>query len=202
MTECFNTEFREKLPELAAETLEGNARAQVEEHVATCAACTQEHEMLVMVRTATVPVPFMNVAKIVRALPAAPIPVREELPWYRRASLLLAASLVLVAGGLVAVRQAGDRVVSAPAANAVAVAGTPAEDPSIDGVAPIAAPSVAAERAVAQTGGIAIVSGLDEMSAQELTVLLDEVNGFAAVPVEEPEQFSPVNAISDIQGEG
>lgn len=187
MTECFNTELREKLPELVGETLSAGVRAQVAEHVGNCAACTAEREMLVMVRAATVPVPYMNVAKIVRALPAAPIPVREELPWYRRASLQLAASLILLAGGLVAVRQAGDRLIVAPAANEIAVAPTSAaQDHATDGAAVLAA----------------IVSGLDELSSQELNALLNDVNGLVALPLEEPEQFSPVNAISDTQGEG
>ena len=110
MTECFNPEIKEQLPDFAAEKLDDAAHARVLAHVQECMACTEEHEILRMVRTTQIPVPFMNVSKIARALPPAPIPVRVELPWYRRASFQMAAAFLLVAGGLISVRQAGDRV--------------------------------------------------------------------------------------------
>lgn len=174
MIECFNTEFKEQLPELAAGTLDAGARALVMQHVSSCAACAEELEILHAVRAAQVPVPFINVPRIVRALPPAPIPVRAELPWYRRASIQMAAAFLLVAGGLIAVRQAGDRI--SAASNTVAV--TPAKT------------------------DIALASGFDEMTTDELTSLLKDVDALAAVPLAEPEQFSPVNATSDNQGEG
>ena len=39
------------------------------------------------------------------------------------------------------------------------------------------------------------------MTTAELTSLLEEVDDLAAVPVAEPEQFSPVTVSSDNQGE-
>ena len=211
MTECFNTEIREQLPEFAAGTLSAVDAALVEQHVGTCSACAEELEILRAVRDARIPVPFINVSRIVSALPPAPIPVRDELPWYRRASIQMAAAFLLVAGGLFAVREAGDRVEMRTAAKVAAVpAGqVAAEDKSVgvEGTAGLAAPpSVApARRALADTparSDIALVAGLDEMTTQELTSLLREVEDIAAVPVAEPEVFSPVTALSEDQGEG
>ncbi len=207
MTECFNTEFKEQLPELAAETLDAGSRGRVQEHVATCPACSEELEILRVVRATQIPVPFMVVSTIVRALPAPPIPVRPDLPWYRRASIQMAAAFLLVAGGLISVRQAGDRVSKR---NEV-VAATPQQEvrdqaavPAALRMSPPAAEAVG-QRAVASAApktDIALVSGLDEMTTGELTSLLKDVDALAAVPVAEPEQFSPVNAISENKGEG
>ena len=211
MTECFNPEFKEQLPDLAAESLDAESRARVMHHVESCVACTEEHEILRAVHTAQMPVPYINVAKIVRALPPAPVPVRPELPWYRRASLQMAAALVLVAGGLISVRQAGDRVdahsSAIAAANQAAAEETP---PSV--AAPtestaseaVAAQLPSARRAAAAPArtDIALVAGLDEMTTDELTSLLRDVETLAAVPVAEPEQFSPVTTLSETPGAG
>ncbi|MBA3656143.1 MAG: hypothetical protein H0W69_02185 [Gemmatimonadaceae bacterium] len=206
MTECFNSEFKEQLPELAAGTVE--YPIPVEHHVASCSHCTAELEILRVVRQAAIPVPSIHVSKIVRALPPAPIPVREEKPWYRRASLQMAAAFLLVAGGLYSVRQAGDRMVAsssdvsvaaAPAAQVAQVQSSPDQAP------PPAGSTAADSRAVVAQGAprsdIALVTGLDEFTTQELSILLQDVDALAAVPVSEPDEFSPVNS-NDVQGEG
>ncbi len=208
MTECFNTEFKEKLPELAAGTLEDPV--QVEGHVATCPHCAAELEIIRAVRESAVPAPFINVAKIVRALPPAPVPVREERPWYRRASLQMAAAFLLVAGGVYSVREAGDRVA---ASSEVAIANAPVgQDALAAPSAPVVAPpavtdlgeasgAAPARIAAPARSDIALVTGLDELSTQELTALLNDVDALAAVPVDEPVEFTPVT-VNEAQGEG
>ncbi len=207
MTECFNTEFKEQLPELAGEQLDPVTRARVEEHVASCEACADELEILRIVRESVIPAPYVNVSRIVRSLPPAPVPVNDELPWYRRASFQMAAAFLLVAGGLFSARQAGDRVESAsvaaaPASSiAVSVQSSPAD---AVGAPPASPTSSAPERRVANASpneDIALVSGLDEMTTAELASLLVDVDGMAALPVAEPEEFSPVIAVSDTQGD-
>lgn len=203
MSECIHSEFQDQLPELAAGTIE--YPVPVEGHVAACPHCTAELQILRAVRDAAVPVPHIHISKIVRALPPAPIPVREEAPWYRRASFQMAAAFLLVAGGLISVRQAGDRVapskdVSAVEAPAVQVAQSTVEVPAVDGSSSDARGIVAPSNSPAKSG-IALVSGLDELSTKELTALLQDVDNLAAVPVDEPVEFSPVSA-ADAQGEG
>lgn len=205
MTECFQTEFKEQLPELAAGTLE--FPAAVEAHVAICSHCTTELEIIRVVRASAVPAPYINVSRIVRALPPAPIPVREEKRWYRRASLQMAAALLLVAGGAYSVRQAGDRTAGEIAATSAPASGNAQVAQSAPLVAPPAAPNVnsgskAAPAPVAPGGSdIALAAGLDELSTAELAALLQDVDALAAVPVDEPVEFSPVNA-NEAQGEG
>lgn len=207
MTECLNTEIKEQLPDLVAETLDADTRARVEQHAAACSACADELTILRAVRAAAIPVPYINVSRIVRALPPAPVPVRDELPWYRRASIQMAAAFLLVAGGLIGVRQAGDRVdASAIRAAAVPPAVFTGESAatalSADAVMPVrqTVQRVAAQNA--PSADIALAAGLDEMSTQELTSLLKDIDQLAAVPVDEPEEFSPVNAVTDNPGDG
>lgn len=176
MADCFDVEAREMLPELAAGQLDAASRARVEAHLGNCSACADDLDVLLAVRQAVIPAPAMNVARIVRALPSAPVAMPEELPWYRHAALQLAASLVLVVGGLVAVRQAGDRVEVSDTPVTSLVAPRP-EAPSV------------------HPPGIALVSGLDELNSGELTTLLNAVDNIAALPVAEPEVFAPVNAL-------
>lgn len=207
MSECFSTEMKEQIPELAADTLDPAARARVEAHVATCAACAEELEIVRAVRAAQIPVPFMNVSRIVRALPPAPVPVREEVPWYRRASLQMAAALLLVAGGLISVRKAGNDLAASSSEIAVAAPAASqdqaAQTQSVASPAPpLVATTVAANASSAPATDIALVAGLDEMTNAELTALLKDVDGLAAVPVAEPEQFSPVTTDGDTNGEG
>jgi hypothetical protein len=208
MTECNHPEFKEQLPDLAAESLDAATRDRVMQHVQACIACTEEHEILRAVHTTQMPVPYINVAKIVRALPPAPLPVRPELPWYRRASLQMAAALLLVAGGLISVRQAGDRVqersaqvAAAPSqvASAPEVVSSPAPQPTVISEVP----ATRRVGAVSPAGNdIALVTGLDEMTTDELSSLLKDVENLDALPVAEPEQFSPVTVVSENQGEG
>lgn len=206
MTECFNTEIKEQLPDLVAETLDADTRVRVEQHVATCSACADELAILRAVRSGAIPVPYINVSRIVRALPPAPVPVRDELPWYRRASIQMAAAFLLVAGGLIGVRQAGDRVASATKVAAAPTAVLTGESAVTALSADAAMPTTQTVQRVAPGAApmaeIALVTGLDEMSTQELTSLLKDVDQLAAVPIDEPEEFSPVNAAADNQGDG
>lgn len=196
MTECFNPEYKEQLPELAAGALENSA--QLEAHVAACDHCSAELAILRAVREAVVPAPYMNVARIVSVIPPAPIPVRKEIPWYRRASLQMAAALVLVAGGLISVRQAGNRAEVAPAVAAAEQAAPPAAISALPVTEPVVQePTVAHVPAKAD---IALVAGLDELTTAELSSLLSDVDAFDAVPVAEPEQFSPVSVNENGEG--
>jgi len=73
MSECLNGDLRDLLPDLAAERLSGAERARVASHVATCAACAAEVELLrAAQRVMTRGVPAVDVARVVAALPKPP----------------------------------------------------------------------------------------------------------------------------------
>ena len=73
MSECAITDMQDLLPELAADRLQGAERARVVDHVATCAACAADVELLRLAhRVTTRGVPSIDVARIVAALPKPP----------------------------------------------------------------------------------------------------------------------------------
>src|SRR3954464_469414 len=70
MIDCPNVEMRDRLPDLANETLEPAVRELVVVHLAECAACTSEIEILRTTRLIMLTTtPKVNVAGIVSALP-------------------------------------------------------------------------------------------------------------------------------------
>lgn len=113
MFDCANVEMRELLPELAAGTLDALTRARVEAHLASCAECASELEMLRLVRAAFAGAPGVDTQRIVAALPkpgvtAAPTraasapgvrgsapPVRRWIDWR-----IAAALTAITVGGL------------------------------------------------------------------------------------------------------
>ena len=73
MRDCENVDLREVLPDFAADRLTGAARAWVVAHIADCADCAAEVELLRVARLAmTRDTPAVDVARIVAALPAPP----------------------------------------------------------------------------------------------------------------------------------
>jgi len=69
MTECSNVDVQDLLPEFAAGELPARERESVELHLASCAPCRAELDVLVAVLNARPLPPVMNVAAIVAALP-------------------------------------------------------------------------------------------------------------------------------------
>jgi hypothetical protein len=103
MSDCPNVTMREMLPELMHNRLAADARAQVEAHVASCAECRAELELLRRVRGAA-PSPRIDAARIV-----------ANISGYRRQSVLgravrswpmrAAAAVILVTAATTLLRQ-------------------------------------------------------------------------------------------------
>lgn len=122
MTDCPNVTMREMLPELVNDRLAADARTQVEAHIASCAECRAEVELLRQVRAAA-PSPRIDAARIAANIAA-----------YRRPSVLVlaarswpvraAAAVLLLVGANTVVRQnlaSGPDTIVAMAAPEVAV---------------------------------------------------------------------------------
>ena len=76
MNDCQNAEIRDQLPDLLHDRLEAAARLAVAAHVETCVDCHEELELLrVVLGLARAQTPTVDVAAIVRALPAPPKPM-------------------------------------------------------------------------------------------------------------------------------
>jgi hypothetical protein len=79
MSDCLNGDLRDLLPDLAAERLSGAERARVASHVASCAACAAEVELLHAARRVmSRGVPAVDIARIVAALPKPPVPAERD----------------------------------------------------------------------------------------------------------------------------
>jgi hypothetical protein len=172
MTECTNEAMRDLLPELAHDALSVEETARVRAHVAACAACASEMEIL---RTAGKLfdqfTPGVNTAAIVAALPAAPNsrPVLTlERPTRRRFAMpryaLAAAASLLILASL--------SLPSVLSNNGTDVAGNVSLD---SGPLSVTAP-------VAILGA----SALDDLGSDELEALLAELETMEATVAAEP----------------
>src|SRR5450759_5088733 len=96
MRDCPDGAIRDLLPDFVHETLPAAERARVERHVAACADCTAEVELIRSARAAFVAIaPAVDVARIVASLPGAPSPSRRAsaslAPWRVAAAFALVA---------------------------------------------------------------------------------------------------------------
>lgn len=180
MIDCPNAEMRDRLPDLANESLSPELRAIVLEHLAGCAPCSAEIEIIrmtrVVLRDAT---PRVNVATIVSALPrggqARSISTaRGWAPW----RIAAAVTLLMAGAGSYAVMKQGNN----------------------GGVGP---DSGLAATAVDTTRGLAMTGALADLSDSELQTLMDGLSTIKALPSTEVEPISvslsgpPTSDISD-----
>jgi anti-sigma factor RsiW len=171
MTDCPKGEIRDQLPDFLHDQLAPTARAAVAAHVASCAACSRELELLRRLRGAMRAAPNIDVARIVAALPrssrAETRRASEQRADWRRLDWRIAAAIVTIAvgGGAAAILSGGSRDAKAPQTIAQApLAG-----------AQVGAPSVSIEAYVG------------EASATELEALLDDLESFDGLPAGEPD---------------
>lgn len=125
MSECRNLEVRDLLPALARGELKSSERVAVEEHLATCATCRAELELVRDFASALRSVPPIDTARIAQAVVRAArdqrdAPISLDAVRRRRAApirmWLAAASLIAVAGaGALAVVATHDEVRGGPA---------------------------------------------------------------------------------------
>ena len=207
MRDCPDAEIRDLLPDYAGGSLTGEALSRVEAHVAGCADCAAEVDLLRAVRRAGPAAPAVDVARIVAALPA---PTRAR-PRGRVAMWRVAAAVAVLAAGGVAlrvVRDGGPPMPAHPDSAIVSVAplaGTPAADSpaAFSPAAPApAGPRVAvavprrdsaarpAAPAPSAGGDLSMTGGLSDLSDADVEALLGELRSLDAVPAIDPEPAS------------
>ena len=228
MIDCVRVDLRDALPDLIHGHLDPARTAEVEAHVAGCAECAAELDLLRAALASAPAAPIMNIARIAAALPtptrhgfvlhrggaatAAPAAVRStrRRGIWTRPSLRIAASLAVVtAGGLSLLvgrdvlspeRQVGQSTV------AVAVGDTPRPVPAPDaasGASGLAAGASAPQRQVATASnriGLSLVSDVQELSDEHLATLVNELDRIEAIPAAEPEALTPVVGDSESIG--
>lgn len=187
MNKCEKIEYGDRLPDLIHGTLIDEDRRAVEQHVAECESCAKELSLLRAVKAAAIPILHMNVSKIVNVLPA-PIAVVEAPDAGKRMRfqptlLRIAAALLVLVAGAVTLREVtsnNSRTVATSTGSASAPAEIvqtpkPAESESMTVVAKQARPT------------LALVTGVSELSDQDLATLTRDLERLDTRPVSEPE---------------
>lgn len=159
MSECMEREIRDMLPDVLHGTVGTADRARIEAHLANCANCREELDVLRAVQSAAVFAPTIDVPGIVRRIPpygilvpAVERPVRSPvLKWLVAAGL----GLAVIGGG-----------------SALLTDRDPVEQQRV---------------AVAAPASLFLASGLDDLSDRGLVQLMSEMNTFDALPANEPE---------------
>ena len=165
MIDCPNVEMRDRLPDLANDSLEPAVRELVLVHLAECTACTAEIEILrttrlIMLKTT----PKVNVAGIVAALPQyGSDPITPARPRSWASSWRLAAAVTFVAAGI------GSYAMLQPGS-------------------PVARDTIVAQADT--TVGLALTGALADLSDAELSALVGDIDNIEALPSTEVETTS------------
>ncbi len=180
MTECFSPEVRDFLPDLVHDRLGDLDAATLAAHVEACEACAGEVALLREVRKAAPLAPSINVDRIVALLPVATVPTHVVDAPPRSAVLrgssliwkLLAAVAIVLTGGILA-----NRVDLEP--DAVVRSGS----------VPVSAPVPQATATPAAGGSsLSLVSGVQDLTDDQIETLLAQLDDVDAIPSLEPEQ--------------
>jgi hypothetical protein len=226
MTDCVRADLRDALPDLIHDHFDPARTAEVEAHVAGCAECAAELDLLRVALASAPAAPVMDVARIAAALPtptrhgfvlhrggasteapAAVRPTRRGI--WSRPSLRIAATLAVVtAGGL-------SLLVGRDVLNPETQVGQSKVAVGIDAARPgpategaSSAPSQAtgaseSERQVVTASndiGLSLVGDVQELSDEHLATLVDEMDRIEAIPGEEPDALTPVVGDSESIG--
>lgn len=195
MTDCLSAEVRDSLPDLAHGRLGEVDAATFMAHVESCDACAAELALLRDVRASAPIAPRIDVASIVAAVPVRTNVVTPSHESARRTGFsvrpifwkLAAAAAIVTAGTLVF--NGGSRD-SKPAASSVASRPSPATatataTPDVDAKAAtdVAAGSIAAP----ENASLSLVTGVQDLTDEEIERLLAELDGIDGIPSADPQ---------------
>jgi anti-sigma factor RsiW len=193
MTECTNLEMQDRLPEYARGALQRSAREAVEQHLASCAACRAELEVVRGAQTLLMTPPALDLARIAEGVRRAtrkpnnsvvPIATRRRgRP--SRGMLLAAASIAAVAAAsvLTLMRAPRDPGSASPAVQVAQSDSTPSVPEAAVSPAPRAAPR---EAELSFGGGVA------DLADSELEALLDDLESSELMISAEPVPMLPL----------
>jgi len=220
MSDCVSAEMRDVLPDFVHGQLDAGRTAEVRAHLAGCAECAAEVELLRVVMSAAPAAPEINVDRIVRALPtptrhgfllhrgggtgspptpsldSPAMPHRSRI-WSRPVVKIAAAVAIVAAGGLSLLV---GRDVLRPDTQVGQMAPTPsvplesaplASTPDLPVVGSPAPRAPERQVAVATTAGISLAGELQELSDEHLETLIAEMDGMDELPAAEPDQLEP-----------
>jgi hypothetical protein len=193
MTDCPYAEMRDLLPDWVHGSLNGSAASQVARHVAACAACRAESELLRSMRSALHREPTIDIQRVAAAVTARTLGASHRRasprPWrFIAGGIAVAASLLI--GALLLRSDAGPAATMTPVAVTMptgraedsAAARVPADSPAL-AVAPAAVPEPVIRLADA---GLAGGTALAELGDDQLEALLRRLDAMEALPETSP----------------
>jgi anti-sigma factor RsiW len=201
MNDCQNAEIRDQLPDLLHDRLGAHQRAAMLAHVESCADCREELELLRAARAMLqAQTPRVDVRWVVNALPAAmpgAATVARRRPVWADWRIAAAVTLLVAGGGSFAVlRQRQSPLATRPAVVNTAQVGVPANGDSTAAVkSPRVAPAPSERSAPSRENVVASEAGLGsgrlgDLTEQQLSKLLDEIDRLQATPITDPEPVS------------
>jgi len=191
MRDCADGQMRDLLPGYVNQTLSAEDHAAVENHLSTCEDCAAEIEVIEAASRAFA-APVVNIAKIVKALPAAPRrtlrPAFAGSAWRIAAGIgvvLLGAGSVVMLRGLIVPEPTQTAATPAPVAAATALATTESTISPATAVArPRGTPAASPKQ---RTATMSFGGGLSDLSDAQLDALMSELDALDAIPSAEPE---------------
>jgi anti-sigma factor RsiW len=199
MNKCIDSDIQEMLPDLLHGALADGERLRVEAHVASCESCQEDLDVLRTVKNAAIFAPSIDVDHVVRQIPPyrTIVPTVEAPARTRAASWLVAATVALfvVGGGSVLMtRQAthGSSATVPGNAKTSQVAITPGAGASKMPEA-TTAPRIA-EPATSHPHALALAAEADGLSDGGLVQLMNDMDGFDALPGSEPDPVISVDS--------
>ena len=213
MTDITHDETRDALPDLLHGTLERSKRDAVEKHLASCAECAAELELLRMAKAAPSFAPMIDAARIASVIPPysriLPETVRQRPSRYWQLATAAAAVVVLVVGALVLSRTGTpggvspeqSRVASAPSGQPI-LKSIPEKGPA---PAPVVVPSVRVEAKnirAPKPNELQLATGLEGVPDARVAQLLRELDKLDGLPSPDPEPLGVGDAVNGPGGEG
>ncbi len=198
MHDCADGQMRDLLPGYVNKTLSAEDHAAVDNHLATCDDCVAEIEVIEAAVRAFA-APQVNIAKIVKALPATPRSAKRSMFAGTAWRVAAAIGVVLIgAGSVFALRgffvPAGTQTQTAAVAPAPAASATLATTEPVAPPAPVAAPIATAATTNAPAASskhrgttISFGGGLSDLSDAQLDALMSELDALDSIPSAEPE---------------
>ena len=189
MNKFTELDIKEMLPDLLHGKLDADARAQVEAHVASCEACTEELEVLRKVKSAAVFIPAIDVDRVVRQIPPyrAIVPATQVPARSRLVAWLVAASLVVVVlgGGSLLMIQKKPTLPPVATLGHSTLPGASTQTKPVE-VAPIVTARGPGITAKPNTHALALATSVDALSDNSLRQLMNDMDSFDALPATEP----------------
>lgn len=206
MIDCPNGDVRDVLPDYVNDRLPARERAEVETHLASCAACRDEVALLRGLRSTLRRAPGVNVDAIAAAIPPYRAPVQHG--WVAGWRVAAAVIAIAVGGTSIALLRDGPGSDAEEPSRRVAARGSSGVGSTAGSAAPRATPAPDSARpelaappsAITPTRELAIAAGaIGELSDGELSALVEGLESLDALPstdVDGAEEL-PVEALEE-----